>query len=148
MNVGDDSLERPVRSKNRLPPSPAVANASRSVLQALPFPFVLLSADGWITDANSAAETFFGLSLAVLDIELLTFPLISGRLPYGGTPGLLAIPGLLRLPSLGRATRLLLEALPVRELGPRTPSSRHVAGLLKALNTTVTKKLEVVKPQR
>src|SRR5262249_48334974 len=61
-------------------------------------------------------------------------------LAYGGMPGLLAIPGLLRLPSLRRATRLFLNALPVRMLtlkfGPRTPSFRHLAGPLKPLRRT------------
>jgi hypothetical protein len=56
------------------------------------------------------------LSLAVLDVEPLAFPLISGRSSYGGTPGLLEFPGLLRLPSLGLSAFLLLKALPVRTL--------------------------------
>ena len=42
------------------------------------------------------------LSLAVLDVEPLAFPLISGRLTSGSALGLLEFLGLLRFPSLGR----------------------------------------------
>ncbi len=70
MRVVGDSLERPVRAmgvrQSATPSHAARGTHSRAVLEALPFPFVAIATGGAITDANSAAETFFDLSLAVL----------------------------------------------------------------------------------
>jgi two-component system, NtrC family, nitrogen regulation sensor histidine kinase GlnL len=48
----------------RLPPMPS--GAADAVLNALPLPVILVAADGKITDANVAAETFFEVSAPLL----------------------------------------------------------------------------------
>ena len=52
---------------NRVALSPSMPRgAADAVLDALPLPVVLVGADGRITDANVAAETFFEVSAPLL----------------------------------------------------------------------------------
>ncbi|MBV9220070.1 MAG: two-component sensor histidine kinase [Methylobacteriaceae bacterium] len=58
---------RHARSSRPYAPRPAQLSVhSRSVLEALPHAFLTIAPDGSITDANSAAEVFFDISVAVL----------------------------------------------------------------------------------
>jgi two-component system nitrogen regulation sensor histidine kinase GlnL len=51
---------------NRLGPTPFPSGAADAVLDALPHPVIMITADGMIANANAAAESFFEASLPLL----------------------------------------------------------------------------------
>jgi two-component system nitrogen regulation sensor histidine kinase GlnL len=79
VSIPSDLMTRPSRGASRSAPDVGAAQRPvmrppahyRSVLDAMPHAFLAVAPDGSITDANTAAETFFDISVAVLRRHLL-----------------------------------------------------------------------------